>query len=57
MPVAKYVQVFLTEPVGEDASSPPGFDIYGEVTGFPDPEGAGTGGSGGIFRDVVQLYR
>jgi len=57
VPVDNYVQVFLTEPVGEDGSSPPGFDIYGEVVAFPDPEGSGTGGSGGIFRDVVQLYR
>lgn len=57
VPVSRYVEVFLTEPVGEDGASPPGFDIYGEVVGFPDLPGGGTGGSGGIFRDIVQLYR
>jgi len=57
VPVDKYVEVFLTEPVGEDGTSPPGFDIYGEVVGFPAEEGAGVGGSGGVFRDLVQLYR
>jgi len=57
VPVAKYVDIFLTEPVGEDSSSPPSFDLYGEVTGFPDVSGAGTGGTGGVFHDIVQLYR
>ncbi|WP_170381608.1 pilus assembly protein TadG-related protein [Ruegeria atlantica] len=59
VPVTKFVSVFLTEPVGEDGSSPPNFNIYGEVVGFPDVEGVGSGGAGfgGIFRDVVQLYR
>ncbi len=57
VPVTKFVAVFLTEPVGSDGGSPPSFDIYGEVVGFPDVAGAGAGGFGGIFRDVVQLYR
>jgi len=59
VPVTRFVSVFLTEPVGDDGGSPPSFDIYGEVVGFPDVVGAGAGGSGfgGIFRDVVQLYR
>ena len=59
VPVEKFVAVFLTEPVGSDAASPPSFDIYGEVVGFPDVVGAGGGASGfgGIYRDVVQLYR
>ena len=58
VPVTKFVAVFLTEPVGTDASSPPSFDIYGEVVGFPDVVGGGgSSGFGGIFRDVVQLYR
>ncbi|MES0827674.1 TadE/TadG family type IV pilus assembly protein [Ruegeria sp. SCP11] len=59
VPVTKFVSVFLTEPVGEDGSSPPNFNIYGEVVGFPEVEGVGGGGNGfgGIFRDVVQLYR
>ena len=59
VPVTKFVAMFLTEPVGDDGGSPPSFDIHGEVVGFPDVvgAGAGTGGFGGIFRDVVQLYR
>ena len=59
VPVTKFVSVFLTEPVGDDGGSPPSFDIHGEVVGFPDVVGAGGGanGFGGIFRDVVQLYR
>lgn len=59
VPVTKFVSVFLTEPVGDDGGSPPSFDIHGEVIGFPDAVGAGggAGGFGGIFRDVVQLYR
>ncbi|WP_135507171.1 pilus assembly protein TadG-related protein [Roseovarius aestuariivivens] len=59
VPVTKFVSIFLTEPVGDDGGSPPSFDIHGEVVGFPDAIGAGGGSSGfgGIFRDVVQLYR
>ena len=59
VPVTKFVSVFLTEPVGDNGGSPPSFDIHGEVVGFPDVIGAGGGanGFGGIFRDVVQLYR
>ncbi len=59
VPVTKFVAVFLTEPVGDDGASPPSFDIHGEVVGFPDVSGVGSGGNGfgGIFRDVVQLYR
>lgn len=58
VPVTKFVQVFLTEPVGDDGTSPPSFDIHGEVVGFPDVKSdGGAAGSGGIFRDIVQLYR
>lgn len=59
VPVTKFVSLFLTEPVGDDGASPPSFDIHGEIVGFPDVAGAGSGGNGfgGIFRDVVQLYR
>ncbi|WP_377192754.1 pilus assembly protein TadG-related protein [Ruegeria meonggei] len=59
VPVTKFVAVFLTEPVGDDGGSPPSFDIHGEVVGFPDVTGTGNGGNGfgGIFRDLVQLYR
>ncbi|WP_170362154.1 TadE/TadG family type IV pilus assembly protein [Ruegeria arenilitoris] len=59
VPVTKFVAVFLTEPVGDDGGSPPSFDIHGEIVGFPDVSGVGSGGNGfgGIFRDLVQLYR
>ncbi|CUJ98719.1 Flp pilus assembly protein TadG [Ruegeria denitrificans] len=59
VPVTKFVAVFLTEPVGDDGGSPPSFDIHGEIVGFPDVSGVGSGGNGfgGIFRDIVQLYR
>lgn len=59
VPVTKFVAMFLTEPVGDDGGSPPSFDIHGEIVDFPDVvgAGAGAGGFGGIFRDVVQLYR
>tara|TARA_R110002049_G_scaffold10127_3_gene50480 strand:- start:190923 stop:192443 length:1521 start_codon:yes stop_codon:yes gene_type:complete len=57
VPVTRFVSMFLTEPVGSDSSSPPSFDIFGEVVGFPDVAGGGAAGFGGIYRDVVQLYR
>lgn len=57
VPVTRFVSIFLTEPVGSDSTSPPSFDIYGEVVGFPDVAGGGAAGFGGIYRDVVQLYR
>ncbi|MDE0589522.1 pilus assembly protein [Halocynthiibacter sp. C4] len=57
VPVEDFYEVFLTEPVGDDGLSPPTLDLWVEVIGSVGPGGAGTGGSGGIFRDVVQLYR
>ncbi len=59
VPASTFISVFLTEPVGADGLSPPNFDIYGEIVGFPEVSGVGNGGNGfgGIFRDVVQLYR
>ncbi len=56
VPVEEFVEIFLTEPVGDDGTSPPTLDIWGEVIGTA---GGGAGGTGdaGIFRDVVQLYR
>ena len=53
VPVAEYSLVFLTEPMGDG----PDFDLFVEVVGSVDEDGAGTGGTGGIFRDLVQLYR
>jgi len=56
VPVKEFVEIFLTEPVGDDGTSPPNVDIWGEVVGSA---GGGVGGTGdaGIFRDLVQLYR
>lgn len=48
VPVQEFVKLFLTEPVGLS-----GFDMYLEIVGSAE-SGAGTGG---IFHDVVQLYR
>ena len=54
VPVAEYSLVFLTEPMGDG----PDFDLFVEVQGSVGPlDGAGSGGTGGIFRDLVQLYR
>lgn len=55
VPVEEFFKIFLTEPVGDDGSSPPTVDIWGEIIGSAG--GGGAGGSGGVFRDVVQLYR
>ena len=57
IPVKEFVKVFLTEPVGQDGSSPPQLDIWGEVIGSASNGGTGATGVGGIVRDVVQLYR
>lgn len=57
VPVTRFVSFFLTEPVGANTDTPPSFDIYGEVVGYPDVAGGGAAGFGGIYRDVVQLYR
>lgn len=57
VPVQQFVKIFLTEPVGDDGNSPPTIDIWGEVVGSAENGGAGAGGSGGLFHDVVQLYR
>ncbi|MBV1902484.1 MAG: Tad domain-containing protein [Marinosulfonomonas sp.] len=57
VPVKEFYRLFLTEPVGNDGSSPPTLDLWVEIVGSAGGPGAGTGGTGGIFRDVVQLYR
>ncbi|MBA3910765.1 MAG: hypothetical protein C0524_13030 [Rhodobacter sp.] len=51
VPVKEFFKVFLTEPVGEDMS------IWGEIIGSASEIGTGAGGTGGLVRDVVQLYR
>ena len=57
VPVAEFFEVFLTEPVGDDGASPPTLDLWVEVIGSAGGNGYGAAGTGGIFRDVVQLYR
>lgn len=57
VPVEEFFRMFLTEPVGTDGLSPPTLDLWVEVVGSAGGAGSGTGGSGGVFHDVVQLYR
>ena len=52
IPVNEFYRLFLTEPVG--AGSGNTFDIFVEVVGSAE---TGSSGTGGIFHDVVQLYR
>ncbi|GHF58957.1 pilus assembly protein TadG-related protein [Seohaeicola zhoushanensis] len=54
VPVKEFFKIFLTEPVGTYNSK---LQIYGEIVGSAGGSGAGVGATGGIFRDVVQLYR
>ncbi|MCT2538602.1 Tad domain-containing protein [Sedimentimonas flavescens] len=56
VPVEKFVKIFITEPVGSDGSSPPSFDIFGEIVDFADGSGDQSG-KGGLIRNMVQLYR
>ncbi len=57
IPVEEFFRLFLTQPVGTNGASPPTLDLWAEVVGSAGGPGSGSGGSGGIFRDVVQLYR
>ena len=56
VPVEEFFRLFLTEPVGQDGSSPPKVDLWVEVIGSAGGNG-GAGGTGGIVHDVVQLFR
>lgn len=51
VPVKEFFKIFLTEPVDED------MNIWGEIVGSASEVGTGAGGTGGLVRDVVQLYR
>jgi Flp pilus assembly protein TadG len=51
VPVKEFFKIFLTEPVDED------MNIWGEIVGSASEIGTGAGGTGGLVRDVVQLYR
>jgi hypothetical protein len=57
VPVEEYFKVFLTEPISQSTENPPKLTIYGEVIGSAGRSGYTSAGDGGIFRDVVQLYR
>jgi hypothetical protein len=64
VPVAEFFEIFLARPiqpddilVKEQGSVAEKFDIWGEVIGSLGRSGVGSAGNGGIFRDVVQLYR
>ncbi|SIS82532.1 Putative Flp pilus-assembly TadE/G-like [Roseivivax lentus] len=57
VPVAEFVEIFMTEPVGAGSGSPATFDLWVEVIGSVGVSGYGGAGAGGVFRDVVQLYR
>ena len=57
VPVKEFVKIFLTEPVGDDGTSPPTLDLWGEIVGSANTGGTSALGTGGIVRDVVQLYR
>lgn len=54
VPVNEFVRLFLTEPVADEPGD--SFSIYVEVVGSAETGNSGSG-SGGIFHDVVQLYR
>lgn len=56
VPVSEFVKLFLTQPVGADATNSAAVDIYAEIVGTAEGAG-GAGGTGGLFHDVVQLYR
>ncbi len=58
VPVDQFVVVFMTEPATNyGATTPPTLDIFVEVVDVAGDGGGGASGFGGIFRDVVQLYR
>lgn len=57
VPVQEFVRIFLAEPVGDDGTSPPTFDIWGEVLGTAGGLGAGASPAGAVVHDVIQLYR
>ena len=53
IPVEEYVLMFLTEPMRTGSS----VDIHVEIVGSVSADGSGSNGMGGVFHDVVQLYR
>lgn len=59
VPVEEFFEMFLTEPVGTSpqVTTPPTLDLLVEIIGSAGGDGYSSAGAGGIFRDVVQLYR
>jgi Flp pilus assembly protein TadG len=55
VPVERYFRLFMTEPVGGAGGND--VDIWAEVIGVEALDGYTSAGTGGIFRDVIQLYR
>jgi hypothetical protein len=57
VPVEEFFELFLTEPVGTDGGSPAKLGLWVEIIGSAGDDGYSAAGAGGLFRDVVQLYR
>ena len=55
--VEEFFELFMTEPVGDDGLSPPTVDFWLEIIGSAGGDGYSAAGAGGLFRDIVQLYR
>ena len=55
VPVKEFVRLFMTEPVGSDAASPPNLSLHVEIVG--SAQGNRGSASTGVFHDLVQLYR
>ena len=55
VPIAEFVELFMTNPVGTGTGSPPSSDLWVEVIGSAGVAGYSSAGTGGVFRDVVQL--
>ena len=57
VPVEEYYEVFLMRPVGLDSGGPGNFDLFVEMVGSAGGDGSGSSDDGGIFREVVELFR
>ncbi len=55
VPVHQFVRMFITEPVVDNGQTN-GLDIYAEIIDSAGGPGSGST-TGGVFHDVVQLYR
>ena len=57
VPVENFYKVFLMRPVGLENGGSGNFDMHVEMIGPAGGDGSGSTEDGGIFRDVVELYR